>query len=176
MLACYSNTAYSVNRWKQRLGRLESAFSGFSRRRQRGLFTGRVHGKGKGFGMLVKLLVLFIALPLAEIVLLIEIGSRIGTLATLAILVLTAVLGASLAHREGLKVLWRIQEKMAQGIMPDEELIDGVLILAAGIVLLTPGLLTDAAGLLLLVPGSRLALKRWLRERFSQRVRVRHWE
>ena len=114
--------------------------------------------------MLVKLLVLFIALPLAEIVLLIEIGSRIGTLATLAILVLTAVLGASLAHREGLKVLWRIQEKMAQGIMPDEELIDGVLILVAGIVLLTPGLLTDAAGLLLLVPGSRLALKRWLRD------------
>ena len=126
----------------------------------------------KGFGMLVKLLVLFIALPLAEIVLLIEIGSRIGTLATLAILVLTAVLGASLAHREGLKVLWRIQEKMAQGIMPDEELIDGVLILAAGLVLLTPGLLTDAAGLLLLVPGSRLALKRWLRNRFSQRIRV----
>jgi len=115
---------------------------------------------------------LFIALPLAEIVLLIEIGSRIGTLATLAILVLTAVLGASLAHREGLKVLWRIQEKMAQGIMPDEELIDGVLILAAGIVLLTPGLLTDAAGLLLLVPGSRLALKRWLRDRFSRRIRV----
>ena len=57
---------------------------------------------------------------------------------------------------------------MAQGIMPDEELIDGVLILAAGIALLTPGLLTDAAGLLLLVPGSRLALKRWLRERFSR--------
>ena len=126
--------------------------------------------------MLVKLLVLFVTLPLAEIVLLIEVGSRIGTLATLAILVLTAVVGASLAHREGLRVLWRIQEKMAQGIMPDEELIDGVLILAAGIVLLTPGLLTDAAGLLLLAPGSRLALKRWLRNRFSQRIRVRHWE
>lgn len=124
--------------------------------------------------MLVKLLGLFIALPLAEIVLLIEIGSRIGTLATLAILVLTAVLGASLAHREGLRVLWRIQEKMAQGMMPDEELIDGVLILAAGLVLLTPGLLTDAAGLLLLVPGSRSALKRWLRDRFSQRIRVRY--
>ena len=122
--------------------------------------------------MLARLLVLFIALPLAEIVLLIEIGSRIGTLATLAILVLTAVLGASLAHREGLKVLWRIRDKMAQGIMPDEELIDGALILVAGIVLLTPGLLTDAAGLLLLVPGSRLALKRRLRARFSRRIRV----
>ena len=122
--------------------------------------------------MLARLLVLFIALPLAEIVLLIEIGSRIGTLATLAILVLTAVLGASLAHREGLKVLWRIRDKMAQGIMPDEELIDGALILAAGIVLLTPGLLTDAAGLLLLVPGSRQALKRRLRARLSRRFRV----
>lgn len=175
MLECYSNTAYSVNIREQRLGRLESAFSGFPRRR-RGGFSPGGYRKGKGVGMLVKLLVLFIALPLAEIVLLIEIGSRIGTLATLAILVLTAVLGASLAHREGLKVLWRIQEKMAQGIMPDEELIDGVLILAAGIVLLTPGLLTDAAGLLLLVPGSRLALKRWLRERFSRRIRVRYHE
>lgn len=122
--------------------------------------------------MLARLLVLFIALPLAEIVLLIEIGSRIGTLATLAILVLTAVLGASLAHREGLKVLWRIREKLAQGIMPDEELIDGGLILAAGIVLLTPGLLTDAAGVLLLVPGSRQALKRWLRDRLGRRIRV----
>ena len=156
------------------LGRLESAFQGFRRGAAVGLFTGLA--RAKGVGMLVKLLVLFIALPLAEIVLLIEIGSRIGTLATLAILVLTAVVGASLAHREGLKVLWRIQEKMAQGIMPDEELIDGVLILAAGIVLLTPGLLTDAAGLLLLVPGSRLALKRWLRGRFSQRIRVRYHE
>ena len=133
----------------------------------------RLHGReGKGVGMLARLLVLFIALPLAEIVLLIEIGSRIGTLATLAILVLTAVLGASLAHREGLKVLWRIREKMAHGIMPDEELIDGGLILAAGIVLLTPGLLTDAAGVLLLVPGSRQALKRWLRDRFGRRIRV----
>ena len=122
--------------------------------------------------MLARLLALFIALPLAEIVLLIEIGSRIGTLATLAILVLTAVLGAFLAHREGLKVLWRIREKMAQGVMPDEELIDGALILAAGIVLLTPGLLTDAAGVLLLVPGSRQALKRWLRDRFGRRIRV----
>ena len=149
---------------------------GLSEAPPKGTFHRAGTWKRKGFGMLVKLLVLFIALPLAEIVLLIEIGSRIGTLATLAILVLTAVLGASLAHREGLKVLWRIQEKMAQGIMPDEELIDGVLILAAGIVLLTPGLLTDAAGLLLLVPGSRLALKRWLRERFSQRIRVRQWE
>ena len=156
------------------LGRLESAFQGFRRGAAVGLFTELA--RAKGVGMLVKLLVLFIALPLAEIVLLIEIGSRIGTLATLAILVLTAVVGASLAHREGLKVLWRIQEKMAQGIMPDEELIDGVLILAAGIVLLTPGLLTDAAGLLLLVPGSRLALKRWLRGRFSQRIRVRYHE
>ena len=165
------NTAYSVNIRRRRPGRLGGAFSGVSTRCRKAIFRALKHG-GEEVHMLARLLVLFIALPLAEIVLLIEIGSRIGTLATLAILVLTAVLGASLAHREGLKVLWRIREKVAQGTMPDEELIDGAMILAAGIVLLTPGLLTDAAGVLLLVPASRLALKRWLRDRFSRRIRV----
>ena len=127
--------------------------------------------------MFAKLLLMFIMVPLVEIMLFIEVGSRIGTLATLLIVTLTAILGASLAHREGLKTWWRIQEKFYQGIMPDEELLDGVLILIAGTMLLTPGFLTDAIGFLLLHPRTRQPLKVWLRHKFSQRhqIHYRKW-
>jgi UPF0716 protein FxsA len=128
--------------------------------------------------MLAKLLLVFLAVPLAEIMLFIEIGSRIGTWMTLIIVVLTAVLGASLAQREGLKTWWRLQEKLSQGHMPDEELLDGALILFAGALLLTPGFLTDSIGFLLLYTKTRPVIKRWLRQRFSQRWRMqsRQWE
>lgn len=124
--------------------------------------------------MLAKLLLIFISVPLIEIALFIHIGSRIGTPATLLIVALTAVLGATLAHREGLKVWWRIQDKLYHGLMPDDELLDGLLVLLAGAVLLTPGFLTDAIGFVLLFPGSRQPIKRWLHRRFSQRLQIRY--
>jgi UPF0716 protein FxsA len=124
--------------------------------------------------MLAKLLLVFLAVPLAEILLFIEIGSRIGTWLTLLIVVLTAVFGASLAHREGLKTWWRLQEKLSQGRMPDEELVDGALVLFAGALLLTPGSLTDTVGFLLLYTTTRQAIKRWLRRKFSQHWRIQH--
>ena len=126
--------------------------------------------------MLAKLLVAFISVPLVEIVLFIEIGSRIGTWTTLLIVALTAIIGASMAHREGLKTWWRIQEKFYSGVMPDEELLDGLLILIAGALLLTPGFLTDAVGFLLLHPGTRQVGKRWLRRRFRQRFQIHYRE
>ena len=127
--------------------------------------------------MLAKLLFAFISVPLIELVLFIEIGSRIGTWTTLLIVALTAVIGASLAHREGLKTWWRMQEKLYSGQMPDEELLDGLLILIAGALLLTPGFLTDAVGFLVLYPQTRQALKRRLRQKFSQRFQMhqRDW-
>jgi UPF0716 protein FxsA len=124
--------------------------------------------------MFVKLLLLFITVPLVEIMLFIEIGSRIGTLSTLLIVALTAILGAFLAHREGLKAWWRIQDKLYQGSMPDEELLDAMLILIAGAVLLTPGFLTDAVGFLLLSPVTRLSVKNWLRQKFRQRYQIHY--
>lgn len=124
--------------------------------------------------MLAKLLLLFISIPLIEIALFIQIGSRIGTAATLLIVALTAVLGATLAHREGLKTWWRIQDKFYHGLMPDDELLDGLLVLLAGAVLLTPGFLTDAIGFMLLFQGPRRSVKRWLRRRFSQRFQIRY--
>jgi UPF0716 protein FxsA len=126
--------------------------------------------------MLAKLLLIFITVPLAEIFLFIEIGSRIGAVITLLVVALTAVLGAWLAHREGLKTWWRIQEKFYGGLMPNEELLDGLLILIAGVVLLTPGFLTDACGFLLLYPGTRQAVKRWLHRKFSQRFQIHSQE
>jgi UPF0716 protein FxsA len=127
--------------------------------------------------MFVKLLLVFMAVPIIEIVLFIEIGSRIGTALTLLIVALTAVGGASLAHREGLKTWWRLQDKLSQGRMPNDELLDGALVLLAGALLLTPGFLTDTIGFLLLYTKTRQAAKRWLRHWFSQRWRIqsRQW-
>jgi UPF0716 protein FxsA len=127
--------------------------------------------------MWAKLLLVFLAVPLVEIIFFIEIGSRIGTWMTLLIVVLTAVFGASLAQREGLKTWWRLQEKLSQGRMPDEELLDGALLLLAGALLLTPGFLTDIIAILLLYTKTRQGVKRWLRRYFSQRWRsqYRQW-
>ena len=124
--------------------------------------------------MLAKLFLVFLAVPLAEIILFIEIGSRIGTWMTLLIVVLTAVCGASLAQREGLKTWWRLQEKLSQGRMPDEELLDGGLVLLAGALLLTPGFLTDVIAILLLYAKTRQGIKRWLWRYFSQRWRLQY--
>jgi UPF0716 protein FxsA len=124
--------------------------------------------------MLGKLLLLFLTVPLVEIVLFIEIGSRIGTWTTLLVVALTAILGATLAHREGLRTWWRIQEKLYSGLMPDEDLLDGLLILIAGAVLLTPGFLTDALGFLMLYQGTRQVIKRWLRHKLSERFQIHY--
>ncbi len=119
---------------------------------------------------MARLLLLFVLVPLAEMVLLIEIGRRIGTLPTLGLIFLTGVIGASLARHQGLAVIRRVQEETAAGRVPAGPLIDGVLILIAGAVLITPGVLTDIFGFLCLVPAVRSAFKRYLRDRFEGAV------
>ena len=113
------------------------------------------------------LLALLVAVPLTELWLLIEIGSRIGALTTVALVVLTAVLGAALLRWQGFETLRRAQEALARGVPPAVELVEGALLVVAGAFLLTPGFLTDAVGFALLVPGVRHAaavalLRRWL--------------
>jgi UPF0716 protein FxsA len=110
--------------------------------------------------MFLRLLLLFTAVPLVELALLLEIGQRVGLPATLALVLGTGVLGAWLAKREGLRTLTRVREEMAAGKLPADALLDGLLILIAGAVLLTPGLLTDLFGFVLLIPGSRRAIRR----------------
>lgn len=109
--------------------------------------------------MFLRLLLLFTAVPLLELALLLEIGKLAGLPATLALVLGTGILGAWLAKREGLKTLTRVREEMAAGRLPAEALLDGLLILIAGAVLLTPGLLTDLTGFVLLIPASRRAIR-----------------
>ena len=116
----------------------------------------------KIFGILLSM---FIVIPVVEFALLIEIGSRLGTLPTLLLIFGTGVVGAYLARLEGLRILYRIQLDLQRGTMPAEQLFDGVLVLIAGIVLLTPGLLTDVAGLLLLFPLSRYPIKAFIKRK-----------
>jgi UPF0716 protein FxsA len=126
--------------------------------------------------MLAKLFLLFLIVPLIEITLLLKIGSYIGIWLTLFIVIGTAVLGASLTHHEGLKTWWRLQQKLASGTLPDEELLDGIMILVAGAMLLTPGFLTDAIGFTLLYPGTRRIIKHWIRRKFSRSLNVEYRE
>ncbi len=113
------------------------------------------------------LLLLFVLVPAVELMLLIEIGRHIGTPATLGLIVFTGVLGASLARWQGLGILRKMQEDVAAGRVPAESIFDGVLVLLAGAVLMTPGVLTDAFGFLCLTPVFRRLLKRALKRRFE---------
>jgi len=97
----------------------------------------------------------FICLPFAELYVLLKVGRSLGAGPTLGLVVLTGVAGAGLARMQGLRVLRRVQEAFAAGRLPAGELLDGVLVLIAALLLITPGFLTDAAGLLLLVPWTR---------------------
>ena len=103
-------------------------------------------------------LLLFIGLPLIEIYFMIEVGSEIGALSTIGLTLLTAVIGTWLVRLQGFGVLARVRELMERGEVPALELMDGALILIAGLFLLLPGFLTDALGFLLLIPPVR----RWL--------------
>ena len=103
----------------------------------------------------MRLILIFIVVPLIEILLLIEIGSRIGAFNTILVIVLTAILGASMMRQQGFTIMRNIQRDLSQGRMPTGELINGALVLVGGIVLLTPGFFTDAMGLILLIPATR---------------------
>ena len=120
--------------------------------------------------MLLKLFLAFTIIPFLEIYLLIKIGSYVGAFNTLIIVILTGFLGALLARYQGLQAMLKVRESLARGEMPAEHLLDALLILLAGIVLLTPGFLTDLAGFLILIPTTRLHFKRWLRKKFDNLI------
>jgi UPF0716 protein FxsA len=111
--------------------------------------------------MLVGLFFLFIAIPLIEIALLIKVGQWIGFWPTLAIVVGSAVLGASVLHRQGLIIVQRAYAQMARGRPPVRQVADAVFLMLAGSLLLAPGLITDVAGLLLLIPTLRSRFAAW---------------
>jgi UPF0716 protein FxsA len=121
------------------------------------------------------LLLLFLAftvLPLTELWLLLEVKGQIGIGYTLGLVVATGIVGAALARRQGVATLRLIQEEMGQGRLPTQGLLEGVLILFAGAVLVTPGILTDVLGFTLLIPPARRGLSVLLRRYVKGRISV----
>jgi UPF0716 protein FxsA len=119
--------------------------------------------------MFLKLFLIFTLIPLSELYLLIKIGHYVGALNTILIVILTGVIGASLARIQGIKTMMRVRDSLDRGEVPAEGLLDALLIFGAGVVLLTPGFITDLAGIGLLIPQTRSWFKAWLR------VRLREW-
>ncbi len=117
------------------------------------------------------LLALFLLFPLAEIYVLIRVGSLIGAIPTISLCVFTAVLGAMLMRSQGLSTMRRLQASLARGEMPAEELLEGAVVLVGGALLLTPGFITDTIGFLALIPPVRRAAVRWFLARGGVVVR-----
>jgi len=123
--------------------------------------------------MLTKLVLLFVGLPLVEMMILVKLGQEIGFWPTIFLVIATGVAGAALARAQGLWVWIQIQQELQMGKIPGDKLVDGLLILIGGIVLLTPGLLTDLFGLALLVPFTRDMIKRWLQQKLKSMSEIR---
>lgn len=109
-----------------------------------------------------KLLISFVIVPVTELYILIEVGKKIGSLTTIGIIILTGIIGAYLVKGQGFMILRKIQNDLNAGIMPGDSLIQGVIILAGGIFLLTPGFVTDIIGFIFLIPASRRVVKKYL--------------
>ncbi len=127
--------------------------------------------------MLFKLFLIFAVAPVIELAVLIYVGSIIGTFNTIAVVILTAAVGAYMVKLEGIGVIYRFRINLAEGTFPAEEIIDGAMVLVAGALLLTPGFFTDIAGFLMVFPASRGVIKRLLRRYVNHRittVNIRH--
>lgn len=105
--------------------------------------------------MLGWLLLLFTVVPALEIALFLRVGGVLGVPGSVGLVLLTGIVGASLARAQGLAVLLRVQQTLGRGELPSRDLLDGALVLVGGVLLLTPGFLTDCVGLSLLLPPSR---------------------
>lgn len=120
--------------------------------------------------MLLRLMLLFILIPLIELAILVYLGTIIGALYTVLIVVATGILGAVMARHQGLAALSRIRGSIESGIMPANDLFDGALILTGGLLLLTPGIITDIVGFAVLVPQTRRIIRRWIRSLIHRRI------
>ncbi len=110
--------------------------------------------------MAVFILLAFIIVPIVEIGVFVEVGGALGLWNTIGLVIMTAVIGASLLRAQGMNTLRRAQESFSRQVFPMVELFDGLCLLVAGALLLTPGFVTDATGLAFFVPWVRAALRR----------------
>lgn len=121
--------------------------------------------------ILGRLALLFVIVPIVELMLLIEMGQLVGLLPTLALVMFTGVTGAWLARAEGMRVFFQFQRELATGRLPGQAMLDGISVLVGGAFLLTPGILTDVAGFSLLFPPTRRWLQRRVRARLEGQIR-----
>ncbi len=120
--------------------------------------------------VLAVLIVALLVVPLVELYVIIQVGDWIGFFPTFALLIIISIVGAFLVKREGLNTWRRAQAQLRAGELPAGELIDGALIVVAGVMLLTPGFVTDALGALLLLPAMRYFPRRWARRHAAVRT------
>ncbi len=113
-------------------------------------------------------MLLFTIVPLLELSLLIELGKKIGLYSTLLIVISTGILGAYLAKQQGFAIIRKIQTSIQQSILPADPLLEGAMILAGGILLLTPGLITDSIGFVLLLPVTREPLRDYIKRKLRR--------
>lgn len=120
--------------------------------------------------MLGRLILLFLLTPAVELGLLIQVDKLIGFWPTVGLILATGVAGSYLARREGVSTWRRLNERLRAGDLPGTELVDGVIILVAGALLITPGVLTDFLGFLGLLPPTRAFIRRLLIRRLQHKV------
>ncbi len=120
--------------------------------------------------MFLRLFILFTLVPIIELAVLIEIGSRVGTFHTIMLIITTGVAGALLAQSQGLAVIRKMQEEISFGRPPAGELFDGLFVLVGGVLLITPGILTDIIGFIFLLPITRNLIKQWLMRKIQNNI------
>ncbi len=125
--------------------------------------------------MFIVLLLALLCVPLLELYVIIRVADGVGTGETILLLIAVSVVGAWMVRRSGLGVLNQIQTRLNRGELPAGELVDGLLILIAGALMLTPGFITDGVGLLLLFPPTRLVVRSLLVRRFAKKITVGGW-
>ena len=108
----------------------------------------------------------FIGIPILEVAVFVAVGGEIGILNVLALILVTGVVGAFVASRQGVAVWRDAQIQLAQGAFPGRELAHGAMVLAGAMLLITPGFVTDVVGFLLMVPVVREVVRRWGARRF----------
>ena len=123
--------------------------------------------------MFARLALLFVVIPIAELALLVWLGSVMGFWPTMGLVVLTGVAGAALARASGLKVVQQIRAEIAAGRMPVDHMVDGLLVLVGGVLLLTPGILSDLVGIALLLPATRSMIRRVVQKKLRKLVDTR---
>lgn len=125
--------------------------------------------------MFINLLLMFTIVPVLELFVLIEIGGHIGTMNTIALIILTGIIGASFAKSQGAQIIYEIRSALNQGQIPGKELLQGAMILAGGILLLTPGFITDLVGFSLLFPITRLFYTRAALSYIKKKFKTGKW-